>query len=87
MSANFYEKCPYFSDFILRKTKARFLRVHPDHLREIKWKKEFPAIIYWEETVVGDFIGSKGCKIIQTKLILYPALTSGLVSRMKENKR
>ena len=42
---------------------------------------------YWEETVIGYFIGSKGVQIPQYKLILYSALTSGPVSKRKREER
>ena len=42
---------------------------------------------YWEETVIGDFIGLEAVQILQYKLILYSALTSCPVSKRKREER
>jgi hypothetical protein len=52
-------------------------------------KIQFSVIFYLEETVIGDFVGLEAVQILQYKLILQSALTSGSVSRSirKERKK
>ena len=55
--------------------------------REERMKIQFSVIFYCEETVIGDFIGLEAVQILQYKLILYSALTSGSVSRRRRKER